>query len=136
MSFNPWSEAKALLTVFTPIIFGALVVFLFLLCIGAYCTIGMYVAERRFLWRMWQRGRYLSHRDLRTRLMECKGTLIVDRRWFGWNCTHAWWTPDDVVTTSPFGVPCEDDYFKADGFTRCLNWEKWCHDNYTCDTNG
>jgi hypothetical protein len=111
-------------------------VLLIFACIGLYAVVANYFSERQIRRRMKQSGRYLSLSDVRDRIAACGGTLIIESPSLGWNFTHAWWTPDEIVATSPFSVPGENEYKIAAERMECLEWDRWVWDNYTCLDKG
>ena len=111
-------------------------VLLIFACIGLYAVGANYFFERRIRRRMRHSRRYLSLADVRERIAAHGGALIIENPSLGWNFTHAWWTPDDLLSTSPFSVPTDEDYKNAAEKMKCLEWDKWCWDNYTCLDNG
>ena len=111
-------------------------VLLVLACFGLYAVGANYFFELRVRRRMRQCGRFLSSADVSQRIAARGGTLIIEHPSLGWRFTHAWWTPDDVLSTAPFALPTEDEYKNAAATMKCLDWDKWCWDNYTCLDNG
>ena len=133
---QPWYRKVALILLLPFVLPTIPLVLLLLACLGLYAVVANYLSERRVRWRMRQSGRYLSLFAVRDRIAACGGTLIIEQPSLGWNFTHAWWTPDDILSTSPFSVPTTDDYKAAAEKMSCLDWDKWIWDNYTCLEDG
>ena len=95
-----------------------------------------YLLERRFQSKMRRCGRFLQWRDAQKRISAEGGTLIIEDVSLGWNFTHAWWTPDNLLSDSAFSEPSDDDYKQAAEGMCCLDWDKWCWNQYTCPENG
>jgi hypothetical protein len=132
----PWYR-KVLLVVLFPFILPAiLLVFLILSLMGGYAIVANYLSERRLKSRMKRRGRYLRISDARRRIESDGGTLLIEAPSLGWNFTRAWWTPNDLLEESPFPLPEGDDYKTAVKHMRCLEWDRWCWDNYICEDDG
>ncbi len=110
-----------------------LVIFAF---IGLFAVVAHICFEYRVRSRMRRCDRYLRLSDVRQRIAVSGGTLIVENPSLGWNFTHAWWTPDDVISKSPFIIPNDEDYKNAAQEMKCLDWDKWCWDHYTCPDAG
>ncbi|QDS95655.1 hypothetical protein FF011L_44530 [Roseimaritima multifibrata] len=132
---QPWYR-KVALFLLLPFVMPAIpLVFAILALMGVYAVTANYMFERRIRRRMRRSGRYLSLSIARERIASDGGTLIIENPSLGWSFTHAWWTPDDVRSSSPFAVPTNDDYRNAAEQMQCLDWDKWCWDNYTCPDN-
>jgi hypothetical protein len=104
--------------------------------LGLLAVSANYLRELRIRSRMRRHGRYLRLSEIRSRIGQNGGTLIIEKPSLGWNFSHAWWTPDDLLSTSPFPVPTDEDYRKAAHSMRCPDWDKWCWNNYTCLDTG
>ena len=134
---QPWYRKVALIVLLPFVLPAAALAFLLVVGVfGVYAAVGNCVFERRVRSRMRRCGRFLRLHDVRQRIAAEGGTLIIEGPSLGWNFTHAWWTPDAVLGKSPFSVPTDEDYKKAAGEMKCLDWDKWCWDNYTCPENG
>lgn len=101
---------------------------------GLLCVTGNYILEIRFRSEMKRSNRFLRPRDARIRIAIEAGTLIVEQPMLGWGNTRLWWTPDNVTKQSPYTEPSADEY-KAAG-TRCLEWDRWCYENYVGPDDG
>jgi hypothetical protein len=83
---------------------------------------------------MYRLGRFLWPGAARLRVSAEGGTLIVESPTLGLGITRAWWTPDDVLARSPYSQPTPEDYkahLKSANGGQCLDWDRWCFDNYT-----
>lgn len=133
---QPWYR-KVVLIVLLPFVLPTIpVVLLVLACIGLYAAVANFVFELRVRRRMRRCGRWLSSSNVRDRIAASGGTLIIEAPSLGWNFTHAWWTSDDVLSTSPYTIPTEEEYRNAAATMQCLDWDRWCWDNYTSLDNG
>ena len=93
-----------------------------------------YISELRVWLRMYRLGRFLRPRAARLRVSAEGGTLIVESPTLGWGTTRAWWTPDDILAQSPYSQPTLEDYkshLESAAEEKCLDWDRWCFDNYT-----
>lgn len=133
---QPWYRKVAMIMLLPFVLPTVPLVLLILACIGLFAAAANYFFERRVRWRMRHCGRYLTLSDARERIALRGGTLIIENPSLGWNFTRAWWTPDDVLSTLPFAVPTKDDYKNAVTEMKCLEWDKWCWDNYTSLDDG
>jgi hypothetical protein len=95
-----------------------------------------YLSERRIRLQMQRCGRFLRISDAHMRIAENPGTLIIENPTIAWDITHAWWTPENVLSKSPFPLPAKVDYMNATLEMRCEDWDFWCWQNYTCLDNG
>ena len=108
-----------------------------LLALGLYAVIHNLVSELCFRARMRQCGRFLRCRELSARIAaEGPGTLIVETPSLGWGFTHAWWTPEKVLASSPYPLPSDDEYRGAAEKMECLDWDRWNWENYTDPDKG
>ena len=84
------------------------------------------------------RGRFIRSREIRNRIRDQGGTLIIESPAMGWNITRAWWTPDDVAGLSPFLEPMAEDYKRMTGdiHDQLHDWDRWCWEKYTSLDNG
>lgn len=133
---QPWYRKIAMIVLFSfvlPTIPLVLLIFAFMVLFAVTVN---YQFERRVRSRMRRCGRYLRISETRWRIAENGGTLIIENPSLGWNFTHAWWTPDDLLEQSPFAVPTDEDYRNAAKNMKCLDWDHWCWENYTCLDNG
>jgi hypothetical protein len=109
----------------------------FLLVLGLYAFIHIVVSELLFCARMRQCGRFLRWRRLGARIAEeGTGTFIIESPSLGCGFTHAWWTPEKVLTVSPYAVPTDDDYRNSAEKMQCLYWDRWHWENYTDPDKG
>ncbi len=101
--------------------------------------------EWRFQRRMRAKGRYLSPRELKSRLAaNASGTLIVDAPTLGWRITRVWWIEENVLSTAPVEPPVlEDRRVVPDRFQELpeefLTWHplnRWCWHQYLSPETG
>jgi hypothetical protein len=134
---TPWYRKVAMAVLIPFIIPAALLGFVVLLAVGLYAFICIVISELLFRIRMAHCGRFLRRRQLSARIAaEGSGTLIVESPSLGWGFTHAWWTPENVLTISPYAVPSDDDYRHAAEKMQCLDWDRWQWENYTAPDKG
>lgn len=132
----PWRNKLALIF-FAPFMLLALPLLALLgVVIVIFATLANFLSQRGFLRQMKFAGRYLTRSELRARVEEFGGTLIVEDPSLGWNFTHAWWTPDDLLALSPFPQPTDEEYDNAVKTMNCLDWDRWCWENYTSPDKG
>jgi hypothetical protein len=133
---QPWYR-KAVLILLLPFVLPTIpLVLVVLACFGLYAVAGNYLMELQIRRRMRRSGRYLNSSDVRQLITKHGGTLIIENPSLGWNFRHAWWTPDNVESASPFGAPTDEDYKDAAAQMKCLDWDRWCWDNYTSLDSG
>jgi len=59
------------------------------------------------------------------------GTLIIESPSYFGNISRAWWTPENLLNNAPSPLPTHRDYRLAAKSMTCLDWDKWCWENYT-----
>lgn len=111
-------------------------IFVILGVLGSFAVLINWLSERSFRSQMRRRNRFLSWDEALRRIGQSGGTLIIETPSPGWNFTHAWWTPEDVLAKSPYSMPSEEEYIRAAEESRCLDWDRWCWDNYICPEKG
>lgn len=133
----PWYK-KVLLILLLPFMIPVIVFVLCLFIPLVIFAIGYnYFNERRFRSRMIRCGRYVSHRELSRKLQDgATGTLIIESPSMGWNFTHAWWTPDDLLEIAPTEQPTKEDYHVAAEEMQAHPWDEWCWKQYTSSEQG
>jgi hypothetical protein len=136
MKGQPWYRKIAMILLLPLVLPAVLLALPFFAWMWLYAECANYSSERRVLRTLRESGRYLSLADVLKHIEARGGTLIIEFPSFGWNYTRAWWTPDDVLSISPFSVPSKGDYEQAYRNCECLDWDKWCLENYTCMDSG
>jgi hypothetical protein len=136
LATGAWLRKVAMIVLSPIVILLSPLGLLVIACLGLYAVASNYLLERGIHSRMKRCGRYLPLSQLRPRISEREGTLIIERPSLGWNFTHAWWTPDNVLAKSPFLQPTDEDYRNAAKKRQCLDWDKWCWSNYTSLDDG
>jgi hypothetical protein len=109
---------------------------LFVFTLGLWAVTANYRLGRRLRSRMRRCGRFLRIRSVTGRIAADGGTLIIESPSLGWNFTHAWWTPENPLSHAPSPLPTEADYRQAAKTMKCLDWDKWCWENYTSPDSG
>lgn len=134
---TPWYR-KILMVILLPFVLPIVPLFLaIMLALGLCALICNFVLERRFRAQIRRCGRFLHWRQLSGCIAEeGAGTLIIESPSLGWGITHAWWTPERVLTVSPYAVPTRDEWRSAATKMQCLNWDRWHWENYTNPDNG
>lgn len=132
----PWYRKLILIAFFPFMLIGMILLALLFPLLLIVISGVNFAIERRFLYQLRQSGRYLRLSSARARISEEGGTFIIEKPTLGWNFTHAWWTPDDLLALSPYPVPTEDEYDNSAKEMKCLNWDAWCWDNYTSPETG
>ncbi len=136
----PWQRKAAAVILFPFILPIILVVAaLFVPLFGAlyvWAAMDCWSIEQRLRARMRQCGRLLRLREARDHMGAQGGTLIVESPSLGWGNTRAWWTPELVLSTSPYTEPSEEAYREAAKHMRCTDWDRWCYGNYVSPDHG
>src|SRR4051812_30874654 len=105
-------------------------VFLLLLVPALYLIVPYIVSEFRFRARMWRCGRLLRLSQLHDRVTkEGLGTLIINSPSLGWGITQAWWTPEKVLSLSPYTAPTDDEYDNGAEARQWIGWDRWIWEN-------
>lgn len=133
---RPWYRKAAMIVLFPFVLPTIPLAFFVIVCFGAYAVAANYYFVLGIRRHMRRRGRYVPSSEICERIAAHGGTLIIESPSLGWTFTHAWWTPDDVVSISPFAIPADEEYKNAAATMRCLDWDKWCWDNYTSPDEG
>lgn len=133
---QPWYR-KLAMVVLSPLVIPVIPLVLLIIGILGLCAAtANYVGEWQVRFRMRRCGRYLSLSEAQSAIARSAGTLIIEQPSLGWNVTRAWWTPENLVAQSPFGLPCHEDYKNAAKTMTALDWDRWCWRNYTSLDNG
>lgn len=133
----PWYKKLIQILLLPFMIPGIILVLLLLIPLGIFVVGYNYFGERRLRSRMIRSGRYLSRRELSRKLEDgATGTLIIESPSAGWNFTHLWWTPDDLLENAPTEKPTQDEYRVAAEEMQSHPWDEWCWKQYTSPEQG
>ena len=91
----------------------ALLVLPLFLALPAYAGIANLAGELHLLYRMWRAQRYVSGAAVCKLISKYGGTLVIKNPSAGWNYTHAWWTPDDLLSLASSPPSTDKDYESA-----------------------
>jgi hypothetical protein len=133
---QPWYRKIALILLLPFVLLTVPLELLIFVFFGLIIFVYGFVGTIRFVARMRRRGRRLSFRQVRKRIDVEGGTLIIKSPALGWNTTYAWWTPDEVLTQSPFRIPTDEEYEQAARTMKCCEWDRWLWREYTSPDTG
>lgn len=132
----PWYRKLLIILLFPFVVPYILLVGVLLGGLVLFGSTHYYICEHIFKRRMRRCGRFISVREAKRRMNSVNGTLIIESPSPGWGITRAWWTPDKMLSVSPYKIPTHDDFRAALKAHTSTDWDQWCFDHYVGSESG
>ncbi len=126
------------LLLLSPVLFILMLPFVYLFFVLCFLYVFQTIpAQMRWLSSLRRQGRLSGIPSNWTQ--STTGTLIVDSPTIGSGTLHCWWTPEDVATESPYGIPSDVDrkeHREVSLEFLSMPFDRWCYRRYLCAETG
>lgn len=104
--------------------------------VGVLAISWNWLIELLFQRKMRRSGRYLTLQQCKYRIVNERGTLIIEFPLLGWGNSRAWWTPENILLNAPRTPPTQEERGDSKLKREIFEWDRWCFMNFTSEETG